>query len=76
VFGHITYIAIVALILNVVVSVVLTVVFRRIGLQEGWDETRPADYTADPVPVPAASAGTRIRPFRRPDDASQIPARR
>ena len=76
VFGHITYIAIVALILNVVVSVVLTVVFCRIGLQEGWDETRPADYTADPVPVPAASAGTRIRPFRRSDDAGQIPARR
>jgi hypothetical protein len=59
-----------------VVSVVLTVVFRRIGLQEGWDETRPSDYTADPVPVPAAPAGTRIRPFRRSDDASQIPARR
>ena len=43
-FGHI---AIVALILNVAVSAVLTVVFRRIGLQDGYDETRPVDYTAD-----------------------------
>jgi SSS family solute:Na+ symporter len=57
VFGHVTYIAIVALILNVAVSAVLTVVFRRVGLQDGYDETRPADYTADPVP--AASARTR-----------------
>jgi SSS family solute:Na+ symporter len=57
VFGHVTYIAIVALILNVAVSAVLTVVFRRVGLQDGYDETRPADYTADPVP--AVSARTR-----------------
>jgi hypothetical protein len=35
VFGHVTYVAIVALILNVAVSAVLTVVFRRIGLQDG-----------------------------------------
>jgi SSS family solute:Na+ symporter len=56
VFGHITYIAVVALILNVVVSAVLTVVFRKTGLQDGYDETRPADYTADPVPARPASA--------------------
>ena len=49
VFGHLTYIAIVALILNVAVSAVLTVLFRRIGVQDGYDETRPADYLADPV---------------------------
>jgi len=59
VFGHVTYIAIIALILNIAVSAVLTLVFRRIGLQDGYDETRPADYTADPVTVPAAPAGTR-----------------
>jgi solute:Na+ symporter, SSS family len=59
VFGHVTYIAIIALILNVAVSAILTVVFRKIGLQDGYDETRPADYTADPATVPAASAGTR-----------------
>jgi solute:Na+ symporter, SSS family len=59
VFGHVTYIAIVALILNVAVSAVLTFVFRGIGLQDGYDETRPADYTADPATVPAASARTK-----------------
>src|SRR6266567_7794094 len=59
VFGHITYIAIAALIVNLVVSAALTLVFRKTGLQDGYDETRPADYTADPVPVPAAAARTR-----------------
>jgi solute:Na+ symporter, SSS family len=59
VFGQVTYIAIVALILNVAVSAALTVIFRKIKLQDGYDETRPADYTADPVTVPAAPARTR-----------------
>src|SRR5262249_47682920 len=59
VLGHVTYIAVVALILNIAVSAVLTVVFRKVGLQDGYDETRRADYTADPVTVPAASARTR-----------------
>ena len=51
-FGHITYIAIVALILNVAVSALFTVIFRWAGVQDGWDETKPADYIADPVPGP------------------------
>jgi SSS family solute:Na+ symporter len=59
VFGHLTYIAIVAVILNVAVSAVLTVLFRRIGVQDGYDETRPADYLADPATAPAASARAR-----------------
>jgi len=53
VFGHTTYIAITALLLNLAVSAALTVVFRRFGLRDGYDETRPADYTADPVPAVA-----------------------
>jgi SSS family solute:Na+ symporter len=53
VFGHITYIAIAALILNLVVSALLTLVFRKAGVQDGYDETRPADYLADPVAAPA-----------------------
>ena len=53
VFGHTTYIAITALILNLAVSAVLTVVFRRFGLRDGYDETRPSDYAADPAPSPA-----------------------
>jgi solute:Na+ symporter, SSS family len=56
VFGHVTYIAITALIVNLVVAAVLTVIFRRIRLQDGYDETRPADYSADPVTVPAGSS--------------------
>jgi Sodium:solute symporter family len=63
VFGHVTYIAITALILNLVVAAALTPVFRKIGLQDGYDETRPADYVADPVTRPAArGAGTPDRP--------------
>jgi len=59
VFGHITYIAVIALILNVAVSAGLTVVFRKTGLQDGYDETRPEDYTADPVPARPTSAQAR-----------------
>ena len=57
VFGHITYIAIAALIINLVVTALLTLVFHKIGLQDGYDETRPADYLADPVIVPRAAPG-------------------
>ena len=57
VFGHITYIAIVALIINLVVTSLLTLVFHKIGLRDGYDETRPADYLADPVVVPRAAPG-------------------
>jgi solute:Na+ symporter, SSS family len=59
VLGHITYIAIVALILNVAVSALFTVIFRWIGMQDGYDETKPADYTADPVPAPATATTPR-----------------
>jgi hypothetical protein len=38
---------------------VLSVVFKRFGLQDGYDETRPADYTADPVPAPAPARRAR-----------------
>jgi hypothetical protein len=57
VFGHVTYIAVTALTLNLVLSVLLTLLFRAMRLPDGYDETRPADYLADPVPgsaVPAA----------------------
>ena len=59
VLGHITYIAIVALLLNVAVSALFTVIFRWTGVQDGWDETKPGDYTADPVSAPAPAARTR-----------------
>jgi SSS family solute:Na+ symporter len=65
VFGHVIYIAIAAFALNLVVSVVLTVVFRLLHLPEGADETLPHQYSADPEPAtsapasaPAAAGGT------------------
>jgi SSS family solute:Na+ symporter len=58
-FGHLTYIAIVALVLNVAVAALLTVIFRKLGLQDGYDETRPGDYVADPVPDDPAAARAR-----------------
>jgi len=57
VFGHTTYIAITALLLNLAVSAVLSVVFKGFGLPDGYDETKPADYVADPVPAPAPARG-------------------
>ena len=57
VFGHVTYIGITALILNVTIATLLTLVFRLIHLQDGWDATKPSDYTADPETVPTTAAG-------------------
>ena len=62
VFGHVIYIAIAALVINLVVTIVLTLVFRAVKLPAGTDETLPQHYTADPaeahaaaVPAPAAT---------------------
>ena len=59
VFGHVTYIAITALILNLAVSAVLTLVFRQVGLQDGYDATKPGDYVADPVTAPPSAPAPR-----------------
>ncbi|HTS98273.1 MAG TPA: sodium:solute symporter [Streptosporangiaceae bacterium] len=64
VFGHVIYIAIAALVINLAVAIVLTLIFRAVRLPDGTDETSPAQYTADPeagpeVVVPATTAGTR-----------------
>jgi solute:Na+ symporter, SSS family len=53
VLGHTAYIAVTAFVLNLVVALVLTVVFRALRLRDGADETEPADYSADPVDAPA-----------------------
>ncbi|TXC94874.1 sodium:solute symporter family protein [Streptomyces sp. ISID311] len=61
--GEIGYIGLTAFVLNVVVSVVLTVVLKAVNAPEGTDETSPADYTADAgdegvaVELPPATAG-------------------
>ncbi len=59
VFGHVTYIAITAVALNLIVAVVLTLVFRAIRLPDGYDETRRADYDTDYAPQPEASPKNR-----------------
>jgi SSS family solute:Na+ symporter len=62
ILSHVIYIGLAALILNLVVTVVCTFVFRAIKLPAGTDETKPSHYTYDPedgevAPVPAG-AGT------------------
>jgi solute:Na+ symporter, SSS family len=75
ILGHVIYIAIAAFVINLAVSVALTLVFRAARLPEGADETRAADYSADPgeapvaaVPAPAAAANGsgRHRAWRQP----------
>src|ERR1700761_3916489 len=60
VFGHTIYIGITALVINIVIAVVLTVVLKAARVPEGTDETLPHHYTADPeqapAPVPASVA--------------------
>jgi SSS family solute:Na+ symporter len=62
--NHTVYIAVTALVLNLVVAVVLTAVFRAMRLPAGADETSPEHYlagaddaAAESAPVTAAAAG-------------------
>jgi SSS family solute:Na+ symporter len=58
VFGHTIYIGLTAVIINLVIAVVLTLVLRAGKVPEGTDETLPHQYTADPEDKPArAPAG-------------------
>jgi SSS family solute:Na+ symporter len=58
ILGHTMYIAVAALAINIVVSVVLTLIFQAARLPAGADETSPANYLTDaasaPVPIPVA----------------------
>ena len=45
--GEIGYIGLTAFVLNLLVTVVLTVILRAVKAPAGTDETTPADYTAD-----------------------------
>ncbi|HEY2574848.1 MAG TPA: sodium:solute symporter [Streptosporangiaceae bacterium] len=58
VFGHTLYIAVAALVINLVVSVVLTLVLRALRVATGVDETRPDDYLADPEQAPDGVTAT------------------
>jgi SSS family solute:Na+ symporter len=57
-FGHTVYIGLSAVILNLVITVVLTLVLRAARVPQGPDETLPHEYTADPdqKPAPAPAA--------------------
>ena len=62
ILGQVIYIAIAAFVLNLVITIVLTLIFRALKLPAGADETQPAQYSADPedgtaaaVPTPAVS---------------------
>jgi solute:Na+ symporter, SSS family len=51
------YFGLTAVILNLVIAVVLTPVFKAMRLSEGADETQPSHYTYDPAsPLPSAPA--------------------
>ncbi len=60
VLGHIVYIAIVAFIINLVIAVAASLVFRVLRLPEGTDETLPRHYTADPETSPPAPAPSLV----------------
>jgi solute:Na+ symporter, SSS family len=57
VFGHTIYIGISAVVLNLVIAVVLTLILKAAKVPEGTDETLPHQYTAvseaAPAPAPA-----------------------
>jgi SSS family solute:Na+ symporter len=44
------YAAVGALVVNLVICTVLTPLFRALGISDGRDATRPADFEAHPVP--------------------------
>jgi SSS family solute:Na+ symporter len=55
IWGHTYYIGLTAIILNLLVAVVLTLVFKAVRVPEGTDETSPEEYRADPPQAPAAA---------------------
>jgi SSS family solute:Na+ symporter len=57
-FGHTIYIGFTAVLLNIIIAVILTVILRAAKVPQGADETLPHQYTADPAAAPApAHAG-------------------
>jgi solute:Na+ symporter, SSS family len=68
VFGHVTYIAVTALVINLALSLAFTLIFRAVQLPDGYDETRRADYLTDPVdaaPPPPPAPPPRPRGAHR-----------
>jgi solute:Na+ symporter, SSS family len=59
-WGHTYYIGLTAIILNIAVSAVLTLVLRAVRAPAGADETLPPQYTADPVDAPAPAPAAAV----------------
>ena len=59
-WGHTYYIGLSAIILNLAVSAVLTLVLRVARVPAGTDETLPRQYTADPVDTPAPAPAAAV----------------
>src|SRR5581483_4602585 len=55
IWGHTYYIGLTAVILNLLVAVVLTLIFKVARVPAGEDETKPHEYRADPPQAPAAA---------------------
>jgi hypothetical protein len=63
------YFGLTALILNLVIAVVLTPVFRVMRVREGADETQPSQYTYDPgTPLPTPPRWHRRVPGPQPPE--------
>lgn len=65
-FGHTVYIALTALVINLVVAVVLTALFRVVRVPAGHDETTADNYLAEdegaPLPTtPVGATATEVR---------------
>jgi solute:Na+ symporter, SSS family len=60
VFGHTVYIGLTAIILNLAVSVILTLVLRAVRVPAGTDETLPQQYSADPAEAPAPAPAAAV----------------
>ena len=65
-FNHTVYIALTALVINLVIAVVLTAVFRLAKLPAGTDDTLRAHYLADPPGVPRAKVPITRMTIGRP----------
>ena len=57
-FGHTVYIGLSAIVLNIAIAVILTLIFKAARVPEGADETLPQQYTADPTDAPAPVPAT------------------
>jgi solute:Na+ symporter, SSS family len=53
IINHTVYIGLTGLLMNLVIAVLLTLLFRAVKVPEGTDETQPEQFVADPEPEAA-----------------------